>query len=183
MLDFGGIPQPQFGSGVQSGVTHQQPQQQQQQQQWQALPPQQWIVQQADPNRPLFDEKMAVSDAMKFLESKDDQFKWAKVTSKYLVGRVPELDEMFKWAGRFQSVAIADVDIMSLRNSPWIRGRDPIKISNDLVQPQLEHGEWCRIVLGQAVCFAHLHDDDEVTMFSGLPGTGIMLRVWGWELR
>ena len=83
----GAIPQPNFlqqQPGVsRTGVTREQQQpQQQQHQEWQSLPQQQWIGQQPDPSKPLFDEKTAVSEAMKFPASKDDQLKWAKITSK-----------------------------------------------------------------------------------------------------
>ena len=43
--------------------------------------------------------------------------------------------------------------------------------------------EWCRIVLGQAVWFAHLHGDIEAALDSVFPRTGGTLEATRWEHR
>ena len=82
--------------------------------------------------RPKFDEKTATSDRLKYQDDKAHQLKWIKTTTNYLIGRATEMEHMLNWAERFQSKEITEHDVSTLRNSPWMRETDPLKLSNDL---------------------------------------------------
>ena len=69
---------------------------------------------------------------MTFPTDKQAQLKWIKTASNYLIGRATEMEYILNWAERFQSRTITVVGIATLRNSPWIRKKDPEKLSSDL---------------------------------------------------
>lgn len=111
---------------------------------WESMPPQppgtaEWEMR-APSQRPpesygqrsRLEDKTAVSDNMKFPDSKKEQLKWIKTTSNYFIGKHPELKEMLDWVELFQANIVTSRHIALLRNSPWVRETDPAKLSEDI---------------------------------------------------
>ena len=65
-----------------------------------------------DDRRPLFDEKTATSDQMKYVDSRRTE--WLKTTTNYLISKVFEMRELLPWAESFQSQTILDEHVAAL---------------------------------------------------------------------
>ena len=83
-----------------------------------------------DDRRPLFDEKTATSDLMRYNDSKRTE--WLKTTTNYLISKVFEMRELLPWAESFQSQTILDEHIAALSQSHLCLDSSPEKISRDL---------------------------------------------------
>ena len=134
------VQQPLSGSGVmqppsfvqqQTHVGHPQHSQQQTRQQ-SAAPhlsgPQYFGI--AGDKKPVFDEKTATSEVMKYPES--NQELWMKTTRNYLIGRANEMEQFLEWAESWKSHPISKAAVASLAQSNVCMDNEPLKLSKDL---------------------------------------------------
>ena len=114
---------------AQPGALQQPPQWQQWQQQQQQQPTRHFIG-----DKPVFDEKTATSEAMKYPDGSDMRARdqWMKTARNYLIGRAGEMEMFLLWAENWQSHPISKADVASLAQSNVCMDHDPSKLSKDL---------------------------------------------------
>ena len=111
-----------------------QQQQRQQQQQQQHMPgaqisgPQYFGI--SSDKKPVFDEKTATSDAMRYPEA--NQELWMKTTRNYLIGKANEMEQFLEWAESWKSHPISKAAVASLSHSNVCMDNEPMKLSKDL---------------------------------------------------
>ena len=80
--------------------------------------------------KPVFDEKTATTEAMKYPET--NQELWMKTTRNYLIGRANEMEQFLEWAESWKSHPISKAAVASLAHSNMCMDHEPLKLSKDL---------------------------------------------------
>ena len=80
--------------------------------------------------RPIFDEKTATSDQMRYTGAKNKE--WLKTTSNYLISKAYEMKELLPWAESFQSHEITSEHIAAIAGCGLCMDAPVEKLSLDL---------------------------------------------------
>ena len=80
--------------------------------------------------RPIFDDKIASSDIMKFTDAKT--IEWLKTAQNYLISKAFEMNHDLPWAESFPSHAITDDHVRGLSTSAACSDYDPLRLPFEL---------------------------------------------------
>jgi hypothetical protein len=87
-------------------------------------------VYQIGSTKPLFDDKVAISQDMKY--SEDNKREWMKTTTNYLISKAYEMKYFLPWAESAQAQVITEAHVDALRSTEYCSDHDPAKLSRDL---------------------------------------------------
>jgi hypothetical protein len=104
--------------------------------------------------RPIFDDKIASPDIMKYLDAKKSE--WLKTTRNYLISRAIEMKHYLPWAEGFQSSVIIDDHVRALATSGVCSDNEPLRLSFEL----WGHTNLC------------LHGEEKIAFNNVYPGNG-----------
>ena len=105
--------------------------------------------------RPIFDDKIASSDVMKYSDARRTE--WVKTTTNYLISKALEMKHYLQWAESFQGHEISHAHVRGLANSGLCRDHDPFRLSFEL---------WGHLNLS-------LHGEEKITFNNVEPGNGV----------